>query len=174
MTTIMNTEQRVIRFALLAVTAVSAVVAFQPPASYARSTSSNSKTSSALFVAVDPSTVTKKDYEDICGVSFNDEMLKNRLKATNYLYPKHVEVIEDIAPIAGAMVDDVVGAPYVHVLMHCAKRERVTWMLLQLLLAKEVSASHLTHSLCLVFATLSPSLSCSRFVCWLYNNTSAS
>lgn len=62
------------------------------------------------MVAVDPSTVTKKEYEDICGVSFDDEALKQRLQSTNYLYPKHVEVIEDIAPIAGQMVDDIVSA----------------------------------------------------------------
>jgi hypothetical protein len=68
----------------------------------------------ALQVAVDPTTVSKKDYEDICGLSFDDEGLKQRLKATNYLYPKHVEVINDIAPIAGAMVDDVVSTPLLY------------------------------------------------------------
>lgn len=80
-----------------------AVMGFQPP-----STVRSSKT--ALSVAVDPTVVTKKDYEDICGVSFDDDALVGRLKATNYLYPKHVEVIEDIAPIAGEMVDDVVSS----------------------------------------------------------------
>jgi hypothetical protein len=64
---------------------------------------------SALMVAVDPSTITKKEYQDICGVSFDDRSLVERLKSTNFLYPKHVEVIEDIAPIAGQMVDDIVS-----------------------------------------------------------------
>jgi len=32
------------------------------------------------------------------------------LKSTKFLYPKHVEVIEDISPIAGAMVDEIVRA----------------------------------------------------------------
>lgn len=59
------------------------------------------------MVAVDPTTVTSKEYQDICGVSFDENGLMQRLKATNFLHPKHVEVIEDIAPIAGAMVDDI-------------------------------------------------------------------
>ena len=67
-------------------------------------------TSSSLNMvgAVDPTTVTKKDYEDICGVSFDDATMRDRLKSTKFLYPKHVEVIEDIAPIAGEMVDSIV------------------------------------------------------------------
>jgi acyl-[acyl-carrier-protein] desaturase len=60
-----------------------------------------------LKVAVDPSTVTTKEFEDICGVSFDDKNLAERLQRTNYLYPKHVEVVEDIAPIAGRMVDEI-------------------------------------------------------------------
>jgi hypothetical protein len=64
---------------------------------------------SALSVAVDPTTVTKKEYQDICGVSFDEGSLEQRLKSTNFLYPKHVEVIEDIAPIAGTMVDEIVS-----------------------------------------------------------------
>lgn len=82
----------------------SAVAAFAP----SLSTSTRSTTTS-LQVAVDPSTVTKKDYEDICGVSFDDESLEQRLQRTSFLYPKHVEVIEDIAPIADKMVDDIVS-----------------------------------------------------------------
>jgi hypothetical protein len=62
-----------------------------------------------LKVAVDPSTVTTKEFEDICGVSFDDKNLAERLQRTNYLYPKHVEVVEDIAPIAGRMVDEIVS-----------------------------------------------------------------
>jgi len=66
--------------------------------------------STALNVAVDPTVVSKKDYEDICGVSFDKESLEQRLKRTSFLYPKHVEVIEDIAPIADKMVDEIVSA----------------------------------------------------------------
>lgn len=62
---------------------------------------------SALKVAVDPTVVTKKEFQDICGAEFDADSLQERLKATNLLYPKHVEVIEDIAPIAGAMVDEI-------------------------------------------------------------------
>ena len=79
-----------------------AVKAFQP------SHGLRSKTT-ALKVAVDPSTVTKKEYQDICGVQFDDETLEQRLKSTNYLYPKHDEVIEGIAPLADKMVDDIVS-----------------------------------------------------------------
>ena len=85
------------------VAAGSTVMAFQP-ASPAMQTP---KTSLSM-VAVDPSTVTKKDYEDICGVSFDEESMMERLQSTKFLYPKHVEVIEDIAPIAGEMVDELV------------------------------------------------------------------
>lgn len=74
--------------------------AFQQSNSFSRGATS-------LKVAVDPTTVTKKEYQDICGVSFDEDGLLQRLKATNFLHPKHVEVIEDIAPIAGAMVDDI-------------------------------------------------------------------
>lgn len=87
-------------YSLLAASTLTVVTAFAPP--------STSRSTTALQVAVDPTTVSKKDYQDICGVSFDDEGLLKRLEATNYLYPKHVEVINDIAPIAGAMVDDVV------------------------------------------------------------------
>lgn len=67
-----------------------------------------SSSTTKLQVAVDPSVITKKEYQDICGVSFDHETLEQRLTRTNFLYPKHVEVIEDIAPIAGAMVDEIV------------------------------------------------------------------
>jgi hypothetical protein len=71
---------------------------------------SRSETRSGLhMVAVDPSVISKKDYQDICGVEFDDQSLEQRLKRTSYLYPKHVEVIEDIAPIADAMVDEIVS-----------------------------------------------------------------
>ncbi|KAL3945855.1 MAG: hypothetical protein SGBAC_000006 [Bacillariaceae sp.] len=68
---------------------------------------SRGATTGLSMVAVDPSTVTKQEYQDICGVSFDENGLMQRLKATNFLHPKHVEVIEDIAPIAGAMVDEI-------------------------------------------------------------------
>jgi len=61
----------------------------------------------SLKVAVDPSVVTRKEYEDICGVTFDERSLQERLEKTNFLYPKHVEVVEDIAPIAGRMVDEI-------------------------------------------------------------------
>lgn len=59
------------------------------------------------MVAVDPTTITSKEYQDICGVSFDGDALADRMRTDSYLYPRHVEVIEDIAPIAGAMVDNI-------------------------------------------------------------------
>jgi acyl-[acyl-carrier-protein] desaturase len=85
----------------LGLTLASAAMAFAP------SPLTSSTRGSALKVAVDPTTVTKKEYEDICGVSFDSETLEQRLKRTSFLYPKHVEVIEDIAPIADEMVDNI-------------------------------------------------------------------
>jgi hypothetical protein len=82
--------------------AMGVAMAFQP------STAVTKSYSTALNVAVDPTVVSKKDYEDICGVSFDKETLEQRLRRTNFLYPKHVEVIEDIAPIAAVMVDEIV------------------------------------------------------------------
>ena len=81
--------------------------AFQPlgPSGSSRAV----ETTKLSMVATDPSTVSKKEYEDICGVSFDEKSLQERLQATNFLYPKHVEVIEDIAPIADAMVDEIVS-----------------------------------------------------------------
>lgn len=60
-----------------------------------------------LYSTVDPTVVTKKEYQDICGVDFDDNALTDRLKKTAYLYPKHVEVIEDFEPLVNKMVDDI-------------------------------------------------------------------
>lgn len=65
------------------------------------------RSSTAINVSVDPEVVTKKEYHDICGVDFDQGTLEERLKRTNYLYPKHVEVIEDFAPLVDKMVDDI-------------------------------------------------------------------
>lgn len=83
-------------------TVMSATWAFQPAAC-------SRPTTSLGMVAVDPTVVTKKEYEDVCGVQFTEDMLEKRLEATKFLYPKHVEVINDIAPIAAEMIDDVVS-----------------------------------------------------------------
>lgn len=60
-----------------------------------------------LHATVDPSTVTKKEYQDICGVDFDDDTLGDRLARTAYLYPKHVEVIDDFTPMVDRMVDEI-------------------------------------------------------------------
>jgi hypothetical protein len=72
-------------------------------------TARTTTTSTSLQSTVDPSVVTKKEYQDICGVDFDDENLASRLQKTSYLYPKHVEVIEDFAPLVDKMVDEIVS-----------------------------------------------------------------
>lgn len=74
-------------------------------AAFAPSSSARSKTS--LRVSVDPEVVTKKEYEDICGVNFDQGTLEERLKRTSFLYPKHVEVISDFEPLVDQLVDDI-------------------------------------------------------------------
>jgi hypothetical protein len=88
--------------------AVAAILASPAPTAAFAPTSTSSKTS-ALKSTVDPSVVTKKEYQDICGVDFDDASLAERLTKTSYLYPKHVEVIEDFAPLVNKMVDDIVS-----------------------------------------------------------------
>ena len=65
--------------------------------------------STKVSVAVDPEVVTSKEYKDICGIDFDKGTLEERLQRTNYLYPKHVEVIEDFAPMVDEMVDNIVS-----------------------------------------------------------------
>jgi hypothetical protein len=96
-------------FGSIMASAVSTVIAFQPISVLTQPRAASRTLSSLNMVAVDPSVVTKKEYEDICGVSFGEDSLELRLERTSYLYPKHVEVIEDIAPIAAKMVDEVVS-----------------------------------------------------------------
>lgn len=105
---------------VLLASAVGVAMAFHPSASVSRP-------GSALKVAVDANTVTKKEYEDICGVSFDEKLLEQRLERTSYLYPKHVEVVDDIAPIAGAMVDEIVSSQARKALC-CLDRKPLFWI----------------------------------------------
>lgn len=87
--------------------------AFTTPSSSSATTSATTnagKTPTKLYSTVDPTVVTKKEYQDICGVDFDDNALTDRLKKTAYLYPKHVEVIEDFEPLVNKMVDDIVSS----------------------------------------------------------------
>jgi hypothetical protein len=87
---------------------VASVMAFAPPSSTTTIGLRNAARTS-LSVATDPNTVTNKEYEDICGIVFGEDEMMERLEKTSYLYPKHVEVIEDLAPLAGRMVDEIVS-----------------------------------------------------------------
>ena len=102
------------RAAFLASIAASSVcsgVAFAPQSLRGRRSSSSSSSSlTALSATVDPTVVTKKEYQDICGVDFNDSALADRLARNPYLYPKHFEVINDFTPMVNKMVDEIVSA----------------------------------------------------------------
>ncbi|VEU41163.1 unnamed protein product [Pseudo-nitzschia multistriata] len=88
---------------LLGLCTVAKIFAFQSQQSFHRATLSQTR----LNVAVDPSTVTKKELDDIVGADFEKDAMYKRLQTNEFLYPKHVEVIEDIGPIANAMVDEI-------------------------------------------------------------------
>ena len=75
-------------------------------------TTRSSSLPSQLGATVDPTVVTKKEYQDICGVDFDDSTLASRLAKTAYLYPKHVEVIDDFAPLVDKMVDEIVSITF--------------------------------------------------------------
>jgi len=90
---------------LMGLCTVANIFAFQARPSFNRATAS--PRTSELRVAVDPSVVTKKELNDIIGIDFEEDALLKRFEKNEYLYPKHVEVIEDIAPIASAMVDEI-------------------------------------------------------------------
>ena len=79
----------------------------------------------ARGAVVDPSVVTNKEYEDICGVNFDDQTLEERLVRTSFLYPKHVEVIEDFAPMVDTMVDEIVSS--IVFVNSCCSQSELVW-----------------------------------------------
>ena len=94
--------------AMAAVVAATSVGAFAPQSFVSRRPGRTS--ASELYSStVDPAVITKKEYQDICGVDFDDRTLAERLAKTAYLYPKHVEVIDDFAPMVDKMVDEIVS-----------------------------------------------------------------
>jgi hypothetical protein len=74
---ISNPESFFLR-ATLASCLVASVFAFHANPSFTRAGSS------LQMVAVDPSVITKKQYEDVCGASFNEQSLHERLAATKF------------------------------------------------------------------------------------------
>eukprot|EP00587_Corethron_hystrix_P004090 CAMPEP_0113316102 /NCGR_PEP_ID=MMETSP0010_2-20120614/11499_1 /TAXON_ID=216773 ORGANISM="Corethron hystrix, Strain 308" /NCGR_SAMPLE_ID=MMETSP0010_2 /ASSEMBLY_ACC=CAM_ASM_000155 /LENGTH=432 /DNA_ID=CAMNT_0000172725 /DNA_START=246 /DNA_END=1544 /DNA_ORIENTATION=- /assembly_acc=CAM_ASM_000155 len=60
-----------------------------------------------MSATVDPQVVTTKEYSDICGVEFTEDEMNKRLERTNFLYPKHVEVVTDFDDVVNEMVDGV-------------------------------------------------------------------
>jgi hypothetical protein len=63
-----------------------------------------------LHSTIDKSVVTTKEFQDVCGLDFDSHDMGKRLERTKYLYPKHVEAIDNIAPLAAKAVDDIVSA----------------------------------------------------------------
>ena len=109
----------------ITIAAASGVAAFQP-VSFVPSSKLALRSSSRLKATVDPTVVTKQDYADICGVSFDVHDMGRRLERTSYLYPRHVEVIEDFAHIANNAVDDIVSSILIFLcLMRNIRRELV-------------------------------------------------
>lgn len=90
---------------LMGLCTIGNIFAFTQPSFNGASTAVNRITE--LKVAVDPTVVTKKELDNIIGADFDQDWLHRRMQQNEYLYPKHVEVIEDIAPIADAMVDEI-------------------------------------------------------------------
>lgn len=109
----MLTSPKAALSAVIAGYSVSSINAFTPQSLVGRTTATASttttRTSSRLHSTVDPTVITKKEYQDICGVDFDDATLGDRLRKTAYLYPKHVEVIDDFAPMVDKMVDEIVS-----------------------------------------------------------------
>jgi hypothetical protein len=103
-------------------------------AAFAPTSSVRSK--SSLGVSVDPEVVTKKEYEDICGVNFDQGTLEERLKKTSFLYPKHVEVISDFEPLVDQLVDDIVSSFCLRVLIDVFYRNLILDRNCVLLLAR--------------------------------------
>lgn len=64
------------------------------------------RSTTSIKSVVDPNVVTKKEFDDISGADF-DQTLEQKLKKSNFLYPKHVEVLEDFSPMVDEMVDNI-------------------------------------------------------------------
>ena len=105
----MLTSPKAALSAVIAGYSVSSINAFTPQSLVGRTTTTTTRGSSRLHSTVDPTVITKKEYQDICGVDFDDATLGDRLRKTAYLYPKHVEVIDDFAPMVDRMVDEIVS-----------------------------------------------------------------
>jgi len=97
----MNFYKQTAFWAVLA-SAAGAAAAFHP-----RSLTRYRTGATTMMATVDPGVITSREYEDICGVSFDDRLLGQRLEKTKFLYPKHVEVVEDFTDVVDEMVDDI-------------------------------------------------------------------
>jgi len=87
---------------ILLTSSLSLVISFTP-----KSLLPYHRVATSLQVAVDPEVVTKKEYDNICGIGFETYSLAERLERANYLYPKHVEVVNDFDDVVDGMVDNV-------------------------------------------------------------------
>ncbi|KAL7560040.1 hypothetical protein ACA910_000079 [Epithemia clementina (nom. ined.)] len=87
----------------------STTLAFAPITTFTSSRSSSTSTTrlARLQAVLDPSVATRKEYQDVCGIGFDDRTLEERLQATEFLHPQHVAVIRELEPVAQEMVDHV-------------------------------------------------------------------
>jgi len=95
------------KLALAVLLSSTSAAAFSISSSLPKVRASQRSSTFSLNVAVDPEVVSKKEYEDICGIGFDEESMEKRLERTKFLYPKHVEVIEDFDSVVEEMVDKV-------------------------------------------------------------------
>mmetsp|Transcript_4522 Transcript_4522/g.6521 ORF Transcript_4522/g.6521 Transcript_4522/m.6521 type:complete len:407 (+) Transcript_4522:76-1296(+) len=80
---------------------VASAMAFTPHTSY------TNKAGTELKAVTDPTTISKKEYGDICGDVFGEDEMRARYAKQDYIYPKHVEVIKDLEPLAAQMTDEI-------------------------------------------------------------------
>lgn len=151
------------------IAAGSGVIAFSPSILHSTKTSSSSSSSSSTKLSmstVDPTVITKKEYQDICGVDFSDATLAERLSRTAYLYPKHVEVIDDFAPMVDKMVDEIVSYIDVYTIMCpvCCVTAFPTMPFLHLVCEIYILQRYPKHSLSHLFFFALYSLSSSRLI----------
>jgi len=87
---------------ILLTSSLSLVISFTP-----KSLLCYHRVATSLQVAVDPEVITPKEYDNICGIGFESYSLAERLERANYLYPKHVEVVNDFDDVVDGMVHNV-------------------------------------------------------------------
>lgn len=95
-----------VKFVAFSACVASAVNGFQQTAPLGIKKNNAVNREGLRMAAVDTSVVTNKDMTNIRGALSHDEV-HTKNKRDDYLYPKHVEVVEDLAPMVDGMVDSI-------------------------------------------------------------------